>query len=67
MNIKDITIVIPTSVIPSHPSTDIIEETINTIRVHLPDNEIIIQVDGLRDERLDWKDRYDEFKTRLLW
>ena len=67
MNIRDITIVIPTSVIPSHPSTDIIEETINTIRVHLPHNEIIIQVDGLRDERLDWKDRYDEFKTRLLW
>lgn len=67
MNIKDITVVIPTSVIPSHPSTDIIEETINTIRVHLPDNEIIIQVDGLRDERLDWKDRYDEFKNRLLW
>ena len=67
MNIKDITIIIPTSVIPSHPSTDIIEETIRTIRVHLPDNEIIIQVDGLRDERLDWKERYDEFKNRLLW
>jgi hypothetical protein len=67
MNIKDITIVIPTSVIPSHPSVDIIEETISTIRVHLPDNEIIIQVDGLRDERLDWKDRYDEYKSRLLW
>jgi hypothetical protein len=67
MNIKDITVIIPTSVIPSHPSTDIIEETINTIRVHLPDNEIIIQVDGLRNERLDWKERYDEYKNRLLW
>ncbi len=67
MNINDITIIIPTSVIPSHPSTDIIEETISTIRVHLPDNEIIIQVDGLRNERLDWKDRYDEYKNRLLW
>lgn len=67
MNIKDITVVIPTSVIPSHPSTDIIEETINTIRVHLPDNEIIIQVDGLRNERLDWKEKYDEYKNRILW
>jgi hypothetical protein len=67
MNIKDITVIIPTSVIPSHPDTVIIEETINSIRAHLPDNEIIIQVDGLRNERLEWKDRYDEYKNRLLW
>jgi hypothetical protein len=67
MNSKDVTIVIPTSVIPSHPDTKIIEETIDSIRHYFPDNEIILQVDGLRDERLDWKDRYDEYKNRILW
>jgi hypothetical protein len=67
MNSKDVTIIIPTSVIPSHPDTSIIEETIDSIRHYFPDNEIILQVDGLRDERLDWKDRYDEYKNRILW
>ena len=32
MNKNDITIVIATSVLPSHPNTDIIDETIFTIR-----------------------------------
>jgi len=67
MHSRDVTIVIPTSVIPSHPDTRIIEETIDSIRHYFPDNEIILQVDGLRDERLDWKDRYDEYKNRILW
>jgi hypothetical protein len=67
MNIKDITIVIPTSVIPSHPDTTIIDETIKSIRYHFPDNEIILQVDGLRNEQSHRKDSYDEYKNRLLW
>jgi hypothetical protein len=67
MNIDDITIVMPTSWIHSHPDTRVIEQTISDIRVHFPKNEIIIQVDGLRDELLDKKKDYDEFKNRLLW
>ncbi len=67
MNKKDITVIIPTSILPSHPSAHIIEETINSIRYHLPENEIIIQVDGLRFERLDKKNVYDEFKNIILW
>lgn len=64
---SDITIVIPTSVLPSHPSLEIIEETLSTIRVHLPDAEIILQIDGLRDEQQDRKKDYDEYKTKVLW
>lgn len=64
---KEITVIIPTSVIPSHPSTDLIEETINSVRKHLPESEIILQIDGLRDEQLHRRASYDEYKNRVLW
>jgi len=48
MHKRDITIVMATSVIPNHPSTAMIEQTISDIRFHFPDNEIIMQIDGLR-------------------
>ena len=67
MNKNDITIVIATSVLPSHPNTDIIDETIFTIRSHFPNNEIILQMDGLREERLSRKLDYDEYKNKVLW
>lgn len=63
----DITVIIPTSVLPSHPSTEIVDEAINSIRHHLPKSEIILQIDGLRDEQQDRKDDYDEYKNRILW
>ena len=61
------TIVIPTSPIISHPDTGILDETIKSVRHHLPDNEIILQIDGIREEQLDWLDNYNEFKDRVLW
>ena len=67
MNIKDVTIVIPTSVSPVHPSTEIIDEVIRSVRQYFPDNEIILQVDGLREEQSHRKEMYDEYKNRLLW
>jgi hypothetical protein len=67
MNKNDVTIIVPTSVLPSHPDTAIIDETISTIRAHFPDNEIILQMDGLREERLSRKKDYDEYKNRVLW
>lgn len=63
----EITVIIPTSIIPSHPSTDIIEETIASIRHHLPKAEIILQIDGLREEQTDRKKDYDRYKTKVLW
>ena len=67
MNKNDITIVVATSVLPSHPDTKIIDETISTIRSHFPKNEIILQMDGLREERISRKLDYDEYKNRVLW
>ena len=61
------TVVMPVSPIKSHPATDILDETINSVRYHLPDNEIILQIDGIRDEQIDWLDNYNEFKDRILW
>ena len=67
MHKRDITIIIPTSIVPDHPSTTMIEETINAVRFHFPDNEIIMQIDGLRGEQLNRKKDYDEYKNRILW
>jgi len=67
MNKDNITAIVVTSVLPSHPDTKILDETIDSIRFHLPENEIILQIDGLRKERLGRKDDYDEFKSRILW
>jgi hypothetical protein len=67
MNKDDVTIIVATSVLPSHPDTAIIDETISAIRAHFPNNEIILQMDGLREERLSHKKNYDEYKNRVLW
>lgn len=64
---EDITVIIPTSPIKSHPDTKIIDETIDTIRHHLRDEKIIITFDGVREENEDRRDDYEEFKRRMLW
>lgn len=63
----EITAIIVTSVLKSHPSLHILEETYNSIRHHLPHSDIIIQIDGLRDEQQDRKEDYDEYKNQVLW
>jgi len=67
MNKSDVTIILATSVLPSHPDTWIIDETIKSIRVHFPKNEIIMQIDGLRQEQMDRETDYNEYKNRILW
>lgn len=67
MNKNDVTVIIVTSVLPSHPDTSILDETIRETRMHFPESEIILQVDGLREERINRKTDYDEFKNRVLW
>lgn len=61
-----LTVVIPTSPIPSHPSTKIIEETIQSIRAHV-DADIILTIDGVRQEQLYRDSDYQEYISRLLW
>lgn len=63
----NITVVIPTSPIKSHPDTSIIDECIATVRHHLPDSEIILTFDGVHPTQVDRTERYNEFKNRMLW
>lgn len=63
----DITVIIPSSPIPSHPSTEMIEKTIADIRVHLPTVEILITIDGIREEQEHYRPAYEEYTKRLLW
>lgn len=68
MKLSDkITVLVVTSPIKSHPETKIIDRTIADIRAVLPDCEIIIGIDGVRQEQESYTDRYNEYKQRLLW
>lgn len=61
----EITVIIPTSPIPSHPDTAIIEETIASIRERLPTAEILITCDDVRPEQMERHDDYYEYVRRL--
>lgn len=62
-----ITVVVTASPIPSHPSTEIIEQTIDSIREQLPTAEIVVALDGVRPEQADQAADYHEFVRRLTW
>jgi hypothetical protein len=49
--LDQITVLVITSPIVSHPSTAIIEETLDSIRHHLPQSQIRILADGVRPEQ----------------
>lgn len=61
-----ITVITPISIIPSHPDTRVIDETIASVRFHLPDAEIILMFDGLRPQQEEFRDVYEEHKRRVM-
>lgn len=63
---EKLTVVVPTSYIPSHPSTEIIEETLSSIRYHT-DAPILITIDELRPEYASKEDDYYGYIEKLLW
>lgn len=63
----DITVVVPTSPIRSHPDTAIIEHTVASIRHHLPAALIILTFDGVRAEQQNMRCEYEEYIRRVLW
>lgn len=68
MTLKDqLTVIIPTSPIPSHPSLEIIEQTIESVRSRLPDCEILIMCDGVREEQQHYRSVYNQYVQKLLW
>lgn len=64
----DVTVVMPTSSIPSHPDTSIIEEAIRRTRAYpeLRDAEVIVMVDGLHPDHQHRAGAYEEYKRRLI-
>lgn len=60
-----LTVIIPTSPISSNPSTEIIEETVGSIRERTA-AEIWIMCDGVRAEQADMNDAYQLYLFRLL-
>lgn len=66
--LKDkITVIMPTSYVQSHPDSSCIEETLRTIRERLPDSEIIITFDGLREEQKEGEAVYQEYIRKMLF
>ena len=65
--IPPITVLVSTSLIPSHPDTEIIETTMASIKDYLPDAPIILMIDGLREQDSGRQDDYEEYVRRILW
>lgn len=63
---SDITVLIPISPIPSHPSTEVIDQTVASIRERLPDSEIIFMFDGIPAWLAEYQDQYEQFKQAML-
>jgi hypothetical protein len=61
-----ITVLMPTSPIPSHPSTAVIEETIDSVRAQLPRAEILVMCDGVRPAQEHYRQRYEEYLYELV-
>lgn len=62
-----VTVLIPTSPIPAHPDTAVIEETVESVRERFPAADIRIMVDGVRPEQWSRTPDYQEYTRRLLW
>jgi len=64
---RTVTVLMPSSVIPAHPSTEMLEKCIADIRLHLPESEIILMLDGVREEQANRVADYEEYVRRVLW
>lgn len=60
-----VTVIIPTSPTPSNPDISLIVDTISSVRERLPEAEILITCDGLREEQADRATDYYEYLRRL--
>lgn len=63
---SNITAIIPMVAIPSHPSSEVIDQTIDNIRSRLPDAEIILMFDGVPPQLMHLKASYELFTQRML-
>lgn len=62
-----ITVVMPVSALPSHPEIDIIKQAIASVQFWLPDSELLLTFDGVREEQESRRAAYEEAIRRILW
>ena len=62
-----VTVLVPTSPVPSNPDTTFIEQTIESVRDRFPKSLIRVMVDGVRPEQWERTGDYQEYTRRLLW
>lgn len=60
-----ITVLIPSSPVASHPSTALITETLVSVRYHLSDAQIIVMLDGVRQEQKHMYGKYLQYMRNL--
>lgn len=63
----DTTVIATVSPIPSHPSTDVLDATLGSVRAHLPDAETIIACDGVAGELTHRAADYAEHLRRVTY
>lgn len=64
---EQITVVITTSPVPSHPDADLLTATIQSVRQRLPECRIVLAFDGVRAEQEDMRADYEAFIQEALW
>lgn len=64
---SNITVLIPISAMPSHPSTEVLDVTVDSIRTRLPDSEIIFMFDAVPAWLAELQPAYEKFKQSMLW
>lgn len=67
MDLKQITVLVACSPIPSYPNTEVLDRTVESIRDRLPDSPIIFMFDGLNPKDIAKKEPYGELIQKYLW
>lgn len=64
---SNITVLIPVAPIPTNPSSEVLDQTLESIQSRLPDAEIILMFDGVPAGKMEMKAAYNKFLQRMLW
>lgn len=60
-----VTVVVPTSPIPRHPDTSLIEECLGAIRSYFPTERVIVACDGVRPQIENRRGQYEQYLRQL--
>lgn len=63
----EITVLIPTSIVPSSPSIAGVTQTIDSVRSYLPHARILVLADGVRAEQAGSRHAWNEAVYRMAW